>query len=336
MTMSINNITLPEIAEYLKANDNYLILCHRRPDGDTLGSALALKTALETIGKTANICCADNSASNTRFLFEKNNVDISYKDHGDVIPVAVDVASMSMLGELEDIFSGKIQLKIDHHASGDDFAVRNYTEPLSAACGEIIYELIGYLGVDMKLCVEPLFTAISSDTGGFRYANTTPRTHRIAASLIEAGADHSRINHLLFENKTPSEVRALTAAYSGMKFFCSGAVAVVAITNEDKERLCLNDEDLSILNSLTREIEGVRVGITMKQETDSGDDGNMKFKISVRSEVGFPANVLCSMFDGGGHACAAGGAVFAESVDMAVSMIMDKIGFDGEKIWVKQ
>ncbi len=319
--MPTNNITLEEIAAFFCEGDNFQLLCHKRPDGDTLGSALGLMRALQHMGKTVHISCAHALAANNRFLFEDEAILVD-RDYGEVTLVAVDVASLSLLGELEEYYGDRIALKIDHHEMGEDYAERNYVDASAAACGEIVYEIVKLLGTPLSLSAEPLYAALSSDTGGFRYSNTTPRTHRIAAELMEAGADNAYIDHQLFENRTQSEIRALTAAYSGLRYFHDGKVAAVVITNQMKERLSLNEEDLGVLSSLTREIEGVVVGITLKQSKSEPQ----KYKLSVRSEPGFPANTLCGLFGGGGHPCAAGAEIEAPSPEKALLAIVKRIG----------
>jgi phosphoesterase RecJ-like protein len=319
--MPTNNITLEEIAAFLREGDNFQLLCHKRPDGDTLGSALALMQALQHMGKTVYISCAHTLAANNRFLFEDEEILVD-RDYGDVTLIAVDVASLSLLGELEEYYGDRIALKIDHHEMGEDYAERNYVNASAAACGEIIYEIIRLLGTPLSLSAEPLYAALSSDTGGFRYSNTTPRTHRIAAELIEAGVDHAYVDHQLFENRTQAEIRALTAAYTGLRYFHDGMVAAVVITNQMKERLSLNEEDLGVLSSLTREIDGVVVGITLKQSKAEPQ----KYKLSVRSEPGFPANTLCGLFGGGGHPCAAGAELEAPSPEKALLAVVKRIG----------
>lgn len=318
--MLTNNITLEEIVTFFREGDRFQLLCHKRPDGDTLGSALGLWYALKHLGKNVFISCAHTPAANNRFLFADETM-LADRDYGQVIPVAVDVASRSLLGELEPTYGDRIALKIDHHETGDDYAVRNYTDSSAAACGEIILEIVKRLGVPLSVSAEPLYAALSSDTGGFRYSNTTARTHRMAAELIEAGVDHAAIDHWLFENHTQSEIRALTAAYTGLRYFCDGAVAAVVITNSMKERLSLSEEDLGVLSSLTREIEGVVVGLTLKQSKAEPH----KYKLSVRSEPGFPAHVLCGLFGGGGHACAAGAELEASSPEKALHMVVKHI-----------
>lgn len=316
--MPANNITLEEAAGFFVSGDSFLILCHKHPDGDTLGSALALKRALIYLGKKAEILCADLPSPNNEFLFDGEDFPAFDPEDENAVPVSVDVASEELLGDLQSNFGGRIALKIDHHATSDDFAERNYTDPSAAACGEIIYDLLKLLGVPPDIFSEPLYAAISSDTGGFRYSNTTAHTHRIAAELLEAGADNAFIDHMLYESRTQSEIRALTAAYASMRYFLDGKVAVTVITNDDKKRLDLREEDLGILSSITREISGVEVGITIKQSKSDAS----KYKISVRSEQSFPANALCALFGGGGHSCAAGAEISASNPKIAIATVI--------------
>lgn len=327
--MPTNNITLEEVVAFFREKDRFQLLCHKSPDGDTLGSAIGLANALRHMGKTVFVTCAHRPAANNRFLFEDEE-SLADRDYGEVIPVAVDVASRSLLGELEEYYGDRIVLKIDHHEMGEDYAERNYVDASAAACGEIIFEIIKALGTPLALSAEPLYAAVSSDTGGFRYANTTARTHRIAAELLEAGADGAYINHQLFENRTQAEIRALTAAYTGLRYFHDGSVAAVVITNQMKERLSLSEDDLGVLSSLTREIEGVVVGITLKQSKSEPQ----KYKLSVRSEPGFPANTLCGLFGGGGHPCAAGAEIEALSPEKALLSVVKRIGVQEGKLRV--
>lgn len=324
--MPTNNITLDGIVSIFKENRSFVLICHKRPDGDTLGSALGLKRALEEMGKTAEIVCANTPSANTEFLFDGEYFPAFEAEDESAYIVSVDVATEELLGELQPIYGGKIKLKIDHHETGEDFAEFNYTDPTAAACGEIIFELVKKMGAPLEASAEPLYAAISADTGGFRYSNTSARTHRAAAELLEAGADNAFIDHNLYESKTQSEIRALTAAYASMRFFLDGRVAVVTITNDDKRRLNIGEEDLGVLSPITREILGVEVGITFKQSKSDPS----KFKISVRSEPGFPANELCAIFGGGGHPCAAGGELSASNAKIALAQVIKHLGQDDD------
>ena len=328
--MPQNNITLDEIAEFFREKDNFVLICHKRPDGDTLGSALALRRVLEYMDKKAEIICANTPSPNNEFLFDGEYFPAFDPEDMNGIPVSVDVASEELLGDLQPEWGGKIMLKIDHHETSDDFAKLNYTDPTAAACGEIIFDLVGLLGVPYDVCAEPLYAAISSDTGGFRYSNTTSRTHRAAAELLDAGAENAFIDHMLYESRTQSEIRALTAAYASMRYYLDGRVAMVVITNDDKKRLNLREEDLGIISPITREISGVIVGITMKQSRVDPT----KFKISVRSEPGFPANELCAAFGGGGHPCAAGAEIPAANAKVAAALVLKHITASGDGLAV--
>lgn len=316
--MPKNNITLEEIAELLRTKDSFVLICHKRPDGDTLGSALGLKRALSYLGKKAEIICAHTPSSNNEFLFDGEFFPAFECEDENAVFITVDVASKELLGELEAVYGDRIALKIDHHETSEDFAEKNYTDFSAAACGEIIYDLVKLLGVPLEVSAEPIYAAISSDTGGFRYSNTTARTHRAAADLLEAGADNAFIDHMLYESRTQSEILALTAAYASMRYYLDGKVAVVIITNDDKRRLDLREEDLGVISPITREIAGVQVGITIKQNKVDAS----KYKISVRSEPGFPSNALCELFGGGGHPCAAGAEISASNPKIAVATVI--------------
>ncbi len=328
--MPNNNITLEGIAELLKNEESLVLLCHKHPDADTLGSALALRNALIHMGKRAEIICSDIPSSNNEFLFDGEDFPYAEAEDGDAAVISIDVATPELLGDLWEIYEGKIKLKIDHHETGTDFAELNYTEPDAAACGEIIFKLIKLLGTPLEISAEPLYAAISSDTGGFRYSNTTASTHKAAAELLSAGADNAFIDHMLYESKTQAEIRALTAAYASMRYFLDGKVAVVMITNDDKRRLDLKEGDLGILSPITREISGVIVGITIKQNKSDAS----KYRISVRSSPAFPANEFCALFGGGGHPCAAGGEVSAPNPKVALASIVKHLA-DGEDGLVK-
>ncbi len=324
--MPINNITIKEIINILKTESSFVIICHKRPDGDTLGSALGLRRALESIGKKADIICSDTPSPNNEFLFDGEDFPAFEPEDMDAFTISVDIATEELLGDLREIYGGRIRLKLDHHETGDDFAEFNYTDPTAAACGEIIYHIIKLLGAPMEGSAEPLYAAISSDTGGFRYSNTTSRTHRTAAELLDSGADNAYIDHMLYESRTQAEIRALTAAYANMRYFLDGRVAITFITNDDKRRLELREEDLGILSSITREIAGVIVGITVKQSRSDAS----RYKLSVRSEPGFPANEFCAIFGGGGHPCAAGAELSSSNPKLALAQIIKHLELDND------
>lgn len=317
-----NNITLPQIAELLKERNRIILICHVRPDGDTLASAFALREVLEKMGKTLICVSADRVADRLAFLCDGEVLLPGEVDHSfapDLV-VTVDVASYSMLGSSRDLLSLAESVKIDHHESPDAFADHNYTEPHSASCAEIIYTLIDLLGVEksQRVC-ELLYGGISFDTGCFKHSNVTPSTHEKAAYLVSRGVDTSLINQKLFGDKTIKELEALKLAYNSLTFFADGKIALICITNKMREEKGLSEDDIADLAQIPIEIKGVCLGAVLKEKGDA--PGN--FKISMRSRPGINASEACKRLGGGGHICAAGALVVADDEVMAIAKVLE-------------
>ena len=221
-------IEFSEAVNELKSADDILILCHRNPDGDTLGSGFALLRALKLMGKRARLSCDDKIPTKFSYLYD----GIEDEDFEEKFIVSVDVAERKLLGEnYNELYGDRVNLSFDHHGTSRLFAEKTYCESESASACEILFGVIEALGVEIdKGIADCLYTGMSTDTGCFRYSNVTPRTHRIAAELLEAGADNSYIDLKLFESKTQAEIRALNAAYSNLRYFHDGAVAAVVFT----------------------------------------------------------------------------------------------------------
>lgn len=204
--MTVNNVTPAEATGMLTSARRILILTHEHPDGDTLGCALALRAAFAEGGREAEIYCCDPVGENLRFLCggaERLEPPEGYEP--DLI-CAVDTASPGMLGTAQDAYLGRVKLRIDHHGAGEDFAEYNYTEPDAAACGEIVFDMLKSAGRLNARAAGALYAAVASDTGCFKFRNTTARTHRIAAELIEAGRGRGRDQSPSVRD--PSAVRA--------------------------------------------------------------------------------------------------------------------------------
>ena len=315
-------VSLERASELLRRAKNILIICHKHPDGDTLGSALGLRSVLSRIGVRAEVICGDPPPP--RFAFMTEIKSEPSPDFSPDLTVTVDVASTGLLGKLEEKYADKIDLKLDHHAVGAPFAKENYVDAKAAGCGEIIFELSKLLLEDTlpKDAMDMLYLAISADSGGFRFTNTTPRTLRIAAELMEAGADTAEINRILFESRTPSEVRAISAAYSGMRYYLNGTAALTVFTNEIKKELDITDDDISAVSGLSREIAGVTLGMTLRQSSE--DPG--KYKLSLRTVAPVDAAFICSKLGGGGHVRAAGAEFAAASPEEAIQKVLCAAG----------
>ncbi len=305
-----------------------LILFHRNPDADAIGSAFALKTVLENLGSPSYCICSNEVPARLRFLLDGEQESIL----PDSVPadrefrriVSVDSASPAQLGELWELYGDQIDLMIDHHASGEPYA-EHYIDPTAAATGEILFDLVkhfateGQVEITDTLCTR-LYAAIVSDTGGFRYSNTTPRTHIRAAELLASGIDFAEINHRLFEAKTQEQLRAQAAGISNLHLFANGKIAVVTFPYALKAALGLSDEHLEILVDVARSLVGVKVAVSIRQPAAEG-----VFRVSTRSNCDYDVSALCAKFDGGGHKKAAGCTVTAPNMDEAMNKIVRAI-----------
>ena len=319
--MTENNITLELIANKLKEKERIIIISHVRPDGDTLASAFALKSVLTDMGKTVICTSSDKISDRLSFLCDDNFFipDEIPADFNPDLVVSVDVASVSMLGNCAKLISLAESIKIDHHLSNDNFADYNYTEHDSASCSEIIFDLVNIMGqMSDKVCAL-LYAGISFDTGCFKHSNVTEGTHKKAAYLVSRGVNTSEINQKLFGNKTKKEILALQTAYNSLEFYADGKIAIVCITNDMKKEKNLDDDDLSDISQIPIEIDGVLLGITLKEKTEAPSN----FKSSMRSVPGTNASAVCNKFGGGGHVCAAGCLVVAENKDELIKKVLE-------------
>lgn len=290
-------VELNSAVEFLKERDNFLILTHAHPDGDTLGSAFALKYALEAVGKRAEVKCNDEIPNKFRYLGKACGEEFSFETL-----LAVDVADSKLLGkDFEEKYADKVELCIDHHGSNRHFAQMTLLEPYAAAACEIILEIIHSLGVTVgKQIADCIYTGLSTDTGCFRYSNVTPRTMRMAAEMIECGADNVTVNTVMFETKTRTYVALEKLAVGGMKMYLDGKCAFITVTQEMYRQSGSDESEVDAISSLPRQIEGVLVGVTMRERPDGS------YKVSMRSNR--PVNVaeICAEMGGGGHPQAAG------------------------------
>lgn len=297
----------------LKEHDNILILTHAHPDGDTLGSGFALLRALLKLGKTARVINDDEIPAKYSYLYE----DLHCKPFQEEYIVAVDVATENLLGNLQNKYSGRVDLCIDHHLTNTEYAGSLLLRDAPAAC-EIIYDVINELGVpiDNKIA-NCLYTGISTDTGCFRYASTTAHSYRIAAKLIDAGANNGLINRKMFETKSKTYVNLERLALNGLQLFCQDRVAVITVTQEMYAKTGSNEQETEALAPLTRQIEGVEIGITIREKKDK------TCKASLRTYESVNAADLAKYFGGGGHAQAAA-CRFDCSVEEAKKRIIAK------------
>lgn len=296
MTEQLN---VQQMAQRLRSSDNILILCHKNPDGDTIGSGSALYYALKELDKNAAVLCSD--AIPSRYAFTN-----ARQFRGEFEPetiVAVDVASVQLFGENNDLprYSRHVDLCIDHHAGNSGFADFTLVDSTAAAAAELLYQVI----VAMDVPVTPhiadcLYTGVATDTGCFRFSSTTANTHLTAAKLIEAGCHVEELNTLLFDTKPRARMEAERIARNHLEYHLEGRCALIYLTRDEIQQSGVDPADLEELTSLPVSIEGVKVGITLRQQPGGS------YRISVRTAKGVDACAIARRLGGGGHNRAAG------------------------------
>ena len=309
-------IDLRETAETLQSYDKILLLCHAHPDGDTLGSATALAHALSAKGKKIRVECSDPIPKDFGFMFE----GLANEEFEPELITAIDVADIKLLGkESEGKYQGRIGLCIDHHGSNMMYADKVCLEPDSASAAEMIYLLLKELEAEITPQIAScLFTGVTTDTGCMRFSNTTPRTFEIAAELAKLGADTYNIIQVFFETKTKTYAALERLALEGMRFYFSDRCAVICVTQDMYQKSGSNESETDRLANLPRQVEGVLVGVSMRELKDGS------FKASVRTHGDIDASAICKRLGGGGHMGAAGCTLYGTK-QQAINSLLKEI-----------
>ena len=306
-------LTRTEVADYLEKHDHYCILTHRRPDGDTVGSAAGLCLGLRAMDKDAVVLY--NPEITPKYAPLMEGLTVKEPREGDLI-VAVDVAEDHMLPKAHSYLRNSVDLRIDHHGGNREFTPKSLVDPKSASCAEIIWDILGELDIQMdEKMAEAIYVGTATDTGCFRYANTDVHTFDCAADCAAAGADVFGWNQLLFETHSLAQLRLQGWMAENVKIFSEGKLAVCALPREVEERIGVNEDDMGNLSSFIRSIEGVCMAGLLREAEDG-------CKISLRAIPGWDAAAVCAMFGGGGHAGAAGGFIKEPLAD-AEKTLMD-------------
>ena len=305
--------TIQEAANWLQERDDFLIITHRRPDGDAVGCAIALCLGLRSVGKTAWIW--ENPQFTPRYAPRLAGLTTDMVSETATI-ISVDMATESLLPLNGDRFAGKILLSLDHHPSNTGYAAEALVQTECAGCGELIWDLLEALGVAItKEMAEAIYIAISTDSGCFRFSNTTARTLRTAAKTLEYGADTAPINRDLFVVKTKGRLQLEARLMANMEFYADGKVAIAMLPQEWVEELEVSEDDLDSISGFPRSIEGVDVGV-MVRNSEPG-----RAKMSVRAALGYDASAVCGRLGGGGHRGAAGCSIPGTLADGKQAML---------------
>jgi phosphoesterase RecJ-like protein len=327
-------MNLYEIVCVLKKADNIAIFPHISVDGDGLGSSLALGLALKKLHKKVAVYLEESIPEVYSFLPGNSLVEVyggslalyeagQAKASSGIVAVALDTGDLDRLGKRAGAFNrAQVRINIDHHATNPGFADYNFIKPESSAVGEIVFEMIGMMEVDMDrdiaIC---LYTAITTDTGGFRYSNTTPLTHRIAADLVGRGINVADISQKVFDTTSLEKTKLIGMAIGTLELYGAGKLAIITIDRQMMEDSGAKDEDCDGIVNIGRNIKGVEVAVLMR-EAD-----NREIRVNLRSNYYVDVSVIANLFSGGGHKRAAGFTVVGElsQVKSQLVQIINKV-----------
>lgn len=290
----MTNLTASECAAWLGEHDNYIIISHRRPDGDTLCSGAALCSALRRAGKRA--WCFDNPETTDTY----RPFVAPYLAPEGLSPstlVTVDVASEGLFPAG---ISTPVPLAIDHHPSNSRFAENLCLAAERSSCGELVMEIIKALCGSMTAGeANLLYAAVSTDTGCFQYSNTNAATLRAAAELVECGAENSALNTLLFRTMSRARMALEGRMLTGMRYFKDGRISVNIVTQAMLDECGADENDCDDLAGIAGKAKGSLISLTIREVTEGS-------KVSARSKPGINVSDVCAVYGGGGHAMAAG------------------------------
>ncbi|WP_297714038.1 bifunctional oligoribonuclease/PAP phosphatase NrnA [Clostridium sp.] len=319
-------MTLSQIAKFILESKKIGITYHVSPDGDAVGSVLALFNALKSLNKDCYIISKDTLSENLKFL--KGSDEITGEitepvDETDIV-VVLDCGNLERVSANLKEFTGTI-INIDHHLSNDKYGDINYIDSNAAATAEIVFELLNLMGIsfekedrvikDIGTC---MYTSIVTDTGGYRHSNVTERTHKISAVLKKIGVDNTFIYQSLFDNKDFSRIKLIGKALSSMQLILNGKVALLEIDKNFTEDLGIDVGDTSDIISYGLQIKGVEVTLLLKEVEDG-------VKASLRAKSYVDVRKIAEVFGGGGHIRASGIKIKNMSMEEAKYEILNEI-----------
>lgn len=295
----MKDISYAQLEEFFAEHDGYTIITHRSPDGDALGTAFALAQYLISIGKSARVVNNDPLPKRYAFMYCDEATDPENFDEQTI--VAVDTATEKLFGENLSHYCGKVQLCIDHHISNSGYAANRVLDGGASAAALVLYEFFKERGIAITDGIAKcLYTGIATDTGCFKFENTIPRAHIAAADLMTYDIGAAKINRDMFDLKSRGRLKVEQLAVEQMEFFLGDRCAVICVSLEMVEKSGIEAAEFDGIASIPLAVEGVEVGITMKQREDK------LYKLSVRTSDKYNASEICANFGGGGHIRAAG------------------------------
>lgn len=291
-------IDLSEAVEFLKGCEDAVILTHQSPDGDCIGAGFALKDLLEALGKRSRVLCSDEFPKRYDFM---TSVGSGEKFEPKTV-IAVDIADPQLMGNLREIYGNKVQLCIDHHISNVGYAEKTLLNAGASATCELIYELADAMKIQMSdHCAACIYTGIATDTGCFKYECTTARCHEIAAELMKSHKlKYAKINREMFDVKSIGRLKMERIVTDLMEYYLDNRLTMICITSDILNEQHVDANDLDGCASIPLQVEGVEVGVTIKEKSEN------EYKVSMRSANDVNVSAICQTLGGGGHIKAAG------------------------------
>ena len=312
-------MTLDEILKQIQKAEKIVILTHESPDGDAVGSSLAMKLIVEKLEKTADVIIPEYSRL-FNFLpsAEAIMTDSEIKNYD--LAISVDCATLKRMAKKEYFENAKTTIVIDHHGSNTMYGDLNYVNPASPACCEVIAGMLKYYEIDITKDIGTcLMTGIITDTGGFRHVGITPETFEFTADLIRLGVDVPDIYKRTLNTKTRANFELSKKVMDRMEILEDGKVTFTYMNKKDEEEVGAEPGDHEGLVEIGRDIEGVEVSIFIRQK-----ENEEAYKISMRSGNKVNVSDICFLFGGGGHPRAAG-ALIQGNVDQVKEKLMKEV-----------
>lgn len=314
---------MQDIVKKIRESNEIALFVHENPDGDAIGSIIALTNALRGLGKNA-LGFIEFNPDNYKFLLEDVNFIKEYKDldleKKYELCISLDCGSVERTGIAKSIFNNaKSTINIDHHITNSLFGNLNYIDAKASSTGEVIFELIKELGAEIdKSIAGALYVSIISDTGMFRYNNTTQRTFKIAGELLGIGIDISLITRKAFYETSIERTKCLAKVLDSLDIYIDGKVGIMHIKNEDVEKFDIDDQDLEGMVDFARNIRGTEVGIFIKPR-------GKEYKVSLRSNGRINVVNIAEKFGGGGHIYAAGCKFANENIEEIKEILLNEL-----------
>lgn len=291
-------IDLSEAVEFLKGCEDAVILTHQSPDGDCIGAGFALNDLLEALGKRSRVLCSDEFPKRYDFMTSVG----SGEEFEPKTVIAVDIADPQLMGNLRETYENKVQLCIDHHISNVGYAEKTLLNAGASATCELIYELADAMKIQMSdHCAACIYTGIATDTGCFKYECTTARCHEIAAELMKSHKlKYAKINREMFDVKSIGRLKMERIVTDLMEYYLDNRLTMICITSDILNEQHVDANDLDGCASIPLQVEGVEVGVTIKEKSEN------EYKVSMRSANDVNVSAICQTLGGGGHIKAAG------------------------------